>query len=127
MEINYDYYSQDVLTPIVRNKYKPKSTSDFARHHHSFGRVNHNARRRSSGLKTKVNSNGLVLSELDTKARALIHRETIIHDFESFMSECSRQQAKSIKFPYWRPVAIASRRRDVQMSKQRRDRDLVHL
>jgi hypothetical protein len=115
------------------------------KHFDSCARINHNARRKSSGLLKKhteklklenarINSNidssleqitrstsntiPIDMGRLDKHERGLIHAESIISDYEH------AHLKSTVKQPYYRPIAIAARRRDVIVSKSRRDRDL---
>ena len=67
----------------------------------------------------KIDPFCLDVSQLSKYDRALIHEERVIYDCEHADSK------NTIKFPYYRPMTIASRRRDVILSKSRRDCDLV--
>lgn len=144
MEFDFDEYFDSLSRREPSGRF-----SKYPKREHSFGRVNHNSRRKSSGLLNKQNkkfktndsqmdcefdsdvskksfvSNAKIdpfrldVSQLNKYDRALIHEERVICDYENADSK------KTIKFPYYRTMTIASRRRDIISSKSRRDRDLA--
>ena len=136
---------------------KKEFNSTCSKHAHSSGRVNHNARHKSSGLLNKQRKNlnkqrkkskfddlrqisfsnsdsdsdstkntmldtiQIDLTQLEAHERKLIHEERRIRNYELTHAHMKAR----IKLPCLRPVAIASHRRDIIVSKARRNRDLV--